>query len=141
MTYEKTTLDAIREVEAMIDGIPGNDPASIERRLARQMDLPAFIDNGTPITLASALHRFRSLRLFKAALDGLPDRDKRSLTTSRLSFFPDFKVVFVGDTIDMARAIREVNGMTNIGKQLVDVEMIAVAFAFERAKKAARAKK
>lgn len=108
---------------------------SKEERFQDQLNLVAGfdIDGKKRITLKELLER-KITELPKLTIE-----KQEELTIERIKTQEEFKISIIDQTIkkdfDKEQAIEEIKNKTDFGKQLIKIEMRAVQFAFQQAKK------
>lgn len=106
-----------------------------EERLVEQLQLVAgFSDDGIEMITLEQL-----IQMKIALLAEISKEQQNKLTIERIKAQEEFKIAFLEDGItrelDKDEAIEEINKGSNIGEQLVRIEMRAIQFAFREAKK------
>jgi hypothetical protein len=102
-------------------------------RLMAQMDFPAALDKSSnKISMRDLIKGEK-----KDLVDFLSMKPKNlaDITIERIKAQKDFKVVILDAVVDQAKAIDEIKKNTDLGKQLIDIEKLAMTFALNAAKK------
>ncbi len=102
-------------------------------RIMAQMEFPAGLDlHGNKVSMRDVIKGEKKNIVDFLSIEPLKLAD---ITVDRISAQKEFKIVIKDTIYDQKRAIDEIKKNTDVGKQLIDIEKLAMTFALNAAKK------